>query len=167
MICLVNSVNERDLSLFNSIKHDSHFRTLQRDFVSNALKLEAITGKLTASAQMHFSECPPASELMMPNVRFFPAAPEIIWTSVRDVRSHPIELKRCPSDPRISANVRSSGICFFLTTDIGEEKEEKCGLLEGSYGGEDKRLDSVHFPAKYSPSIRLCWHCVLSQNTRV
>ena len=45
VICLVNSVDERDLSLFHSVQHDSHFISPQQDFVSNALKLEAITRK--------------------------------------------------------------------------------------------------------------------------
>ena len=56
---------------------------------------------------MYFSECPPASELIIPNVRCCPTAPELLRTIFRDVRSHPAELKRCPSDPgRISPNVR-------------------------------------------------------------
>ena len=33
VICLVNSVNERDLSLLNSVKYDSYLITSQRDFV--------------------------------------------------------------------------------------------------------------------------------------
>ena len=57
-----------------------------------------------------FPECPPASELIMPSVRCCPAVPELIRTNFRDVLWHPVELKRCPSDPaRISLNVRSSG----------------------------------------------------------
>ena len=56
---------------------------------------------------MYFSECPPTSELVIPNVRCCPTAPELLRTIFRDVRSHPVELKRCPSDPgRISPNVR-------------------------------------------------------------
>ena len=33
VICLVNSVNERDFSLLNSVKHDSYLITSKRDFV--------------------------------------------------------------------------------------------------------------------------------------
>ena len=33
MICLVNSVNERDLRVLNSVKHDSCLVTSLRDFV--------------------------------------------------------------------------------------------------------------------------------------
>ena len=41
VICLVNSVNERDLCLLNDVKYDPHLITLQRDSMSNARKLEA------------------------------------------------------------------------------------------------------------------------------
>ena len=33
VICLVNSVNERDLCLLNSVKYDSYLITSYRDFV--------------------------------------------------------------------------------------------------------------------------------------
>ena len=47
MICLGNSVNERDLGLLNSVKYDflsDYF--LQGHCVSNARKFEAITGSV-------------------------------------------------------------------------------------------------------------------------
>ena len=44
VICLVDSVNDRDLSLLNSVKYDSYLITSLMDFVSNARKFEAITG---------------------------------------------------------------------------------------------------------------------------
>ena len=58
----------------------------------------------------NFLECPSASEIIMPSVRCCLAAPKLIRTNFLDVRSHPVELNRCPSDPgRNSPNVRSSG----------------------------------------------------------
>ena len=45
VICLVNSVNERDLSVLNSAKYDFLFDYfLEGLCVSNARKFEAITG---------------------------------------------------------------------------------------------------------------------------
>ena len=52
----------------------------------------------------------------MPNVRCCPAAPERIRTNLRDVRSHPFELKRCPSDQAELA--RMSGDFFSSENDI-------------------------------------------------
>ena len=96
VICLVDSVDERDLSLFKSAKHDSHLITPQRDFVSNALKLEATTGKprlpaftcehmmrhqrrRTASLRINYAECPLLS-----------GSAGIIWD----------KFPRCPFAPR-------------------------------------------------------------------
>ena len=70
----------------NDVKYDSHLIILQRDFASNAGKLEAIP----AWAKMHFSQ---KSEIIVPNVRCCPAAPELIMRIFRDVRSHYVELK--------------------------------------------------------------------------
>ena len=52
----------------------------------------------------------------------------IIRTNFRNVRSHPDELKRCPSDPgRNSPNVRSSENCL-LRADI---RGRKCAFVLG------------------------------------
>ena len=63
----------------------------------------------------------------MPSVRCCPAAPELIRIIFRDVRSHSVELKRCPSDPgRISPNVRSSRKYFFENGHSGGEGGSAC-----------------------------------------
>ena len=86
VICLVISVNERDLSLLNSVKYDSHLIISLSDCVPNARKFEA-SNKLSMEnssfpafscdhmmqyqreRKMHFSECPPASQLIALIVR--------------------------------------------------------------------------------------------------
>ena len=68
VICLVNSVNQRELSLFNSVKHDSRSITLQRDFVSKAFKPEAHMTQYQRRRRCIFSECLPASEQIMLNL---------------------------------------------------------------------------------------------------
>ena len=40
----MSSISERDNSQLNDAKYDSHVITPQRDFVSNASKIEAVTG---------------------------------------------------------------------------------------------------------------------------
>ena len=84
VICLVNSVHERDLSLLNSVKHDSHLIPLQRDSVSNARKLDAITGHF-------FQNDRPSQSLIVPIDRSCPAAPEVIRTNFRIVHRTPAE----------------------------------------------------------------------------
>ena len=70
-------------------------------------------------------------------------------TIFRDVRSHPVELKRCPSDPsRICPNVRSFGK-YFLRTDIRGEKEGnfadfKRQMDEASPGYERDMVEHLH-----------------------
>ena len=44
MICLISSVDERDLSLLNSVKYDSYLITSNRLCVYDAREFEAVTG---------------------------------------------------------------------------------------------------------------------------
>ena len=49
-------------------------------------------------------------KLVMPSVRCCPAAPELIGTNFRDVRSHPVEEKKVRRTPaELAPNIRSSG----------------------------------------------------------
>ena len=67
--------SERDLSMFNRVKHDSHFH-----FTGNP-GFHPLTFDHLMQYQRRrrciFSESPPASEFIMPSVRCCPAAPEI------------------------------------------------------------------------------------------
>ena len=59
----------------------------------------------------------------MPNVR--------CWTNVRDVRSHPVELKRCPSDlDRISPEVHRHFSTWALLRSYQKLEEERRSFLE-------------------------------------
>ena len=107
--CLVNSVKERDLSLFNSRQHDSHFIPPQMDFEPNALKIEA--------HMMHYELW---RRCIFLNVRQFPH-----FILPNDVRSHTVEffkkVRRTPAElARMSVRL---GFFFFLRTDIREGRE--------------------------------------------
>ena len=45
-------------------------------------------------------ECPPASEILVPNVRCCLAVPELIETNFRDVRSHSFRIEKMSLGPR-------------------------------------------------------------------
>ena len=106
-----------------------------------------------ASAQMHFSECPSASELFFLHVRCCPAARDSIGTNFRDVRSHPVEFKK-KSVLRVSLTVRSSVIFFFENGHPGGEGGILRGHIDAKSLMEPKSLMPDRFGKKNDPSWR-------------